>query len=71
MVAVTYGRVAAPKNAGARESSPRSNIATRFVTALMEARLRRAHEEIARHAHLLENNDEYKEILKAKSAIGS
>ena len=42
MVAVTYGvaRVAAPKNAGGRASSPRPNIATRFVTALMEARLK-------------------------------
>ena len=72
MVAVTYGvaRVAAPKNAGERASVPRKNIFTRFVTALMEARLRRAHEEIVRHAHLLEHNDEYKDLLKAKSAIG-
>ena len=72
MVAVTYGlaRVAASKNAGARASSPRPNIATRFVTAMMEARLRQAHKEIVRHAHLLEHSDDYKDLLKAKPAIG-
>ena len=72
MVAVTYGvaRVAAPKNAGARASSPRPNIATRFVTAMMEARLRQAHKEIVRHAHLLEHSDEFRDLLKAKPAIG-
>ena len=66
MVAVTYGvaRVAAPKNAGVRASSPRPNIATRFVTALMEARLRQAHKEIVRHAHLLEHSDEFRHLLK-------
>ena len=72
MVAVTYGvaRVAAPKNVGARASGPRQNIVTRFVTAMMEARLRQAHKQIVRHAHLLQNSDEYKDLLKAKPAIG-
>ena len=71
MVAVTYGvaRVAAPKNAGERASGPRPNIATRFVTAMMEARLRQAHKEIVRLAHLLEHSDEFKDLLKAKPAI--
>ena len=72
MVAVTYGvaRVAAPKNAGGRASSPRKNVVTRFLTALMEARLRQAHKEIVRHAHLLGHGDEYKDLLKAKPEIG-
>lgn len=72
MVALTYGvaRVTAPKNAGGRVSSPRKNIVTRFVTALMEARLRQAHKEIVRHAHLLEHRDEYRDLLKAKPTIG-
>ncbi len=72
MVAVTYGvaRVAAPKNAGERASGPRKNIVTRFVTAMMEARLREAHKKIVRHAHLLRNSDEHKDLLKAKPAIG-
>ena len=41
MVAVTYGvaRVTAPKNAGKRASGSRKNLVTRFVTAMMEARL--------------------------------
>ena len=46
MVAVTYGvtGVTAPKNTGrARVSSPRKNVFTRLLTALMEARLRQAH----------------------------
>ncbi|MGE5166441.1 MAG: hypothetical protein ACM3IH_20785 [Sphingobacteriales bacterium] len=57
MVAVTYGvaRVTAPKNTErARASVPRKNIATRFLVALMEARLREAHREISRHAHLID-----------------
>ena len=72
MVAVTYGvaRVTAPKNAGKRASGSRKNLVTRFVTAMMEARLRQAHKEIVRHAHLLEHSDDYKEFLKAKPAIG-
>ena len=56
MVAVTYGvtGVTAPKNTGrARVSSPRKNVFTRLLTVLMEARLRQAHREITRHAHLL------------------
>ncbi|HZP71064.1 MAG TPA: hypothetical protein VFB29_14070 [Pseudolabrys sp.] len=69
MVAVTYGvaDVAAPKNAGhGRAAAPRTNIVTRFVTALMEARLRQAYREIRRHAHLLDHNDPaYKELLKS------
>jgi hypothetical protein len=68
MVAVTYGvaRVAAPKNAGARAASPRknNNVVSRFVTAMMEARLRQAHKEIVRHAHLLEHSDEFRDLLK-------
>ena len=72
MVAVTYGvaRVTAPKNAGKRASGSRKNLVTRFVTAMMEARLRQAHKEIVRHAHLLEHSDEFKDLLKAKSTIG-
>jgi hypothetical protein len=72
MVAITYGvaRVAAPKNAGERSASPRGNVVARFVTAMMEARLRQAHKEIVRHAHLLEHSDEFKDLLKAKSTIG-
>jgi len=72
MVAVTYGvaRLAAPKNAAARASSARKNVVSRFVTAMMEARLRQAHKEIVRHAHLLEHSDEFKDLLKAKPAIG-
>jgi hypothetical protein len=72
MVAVTYGvaRVTAPKNAGKRASGSRKNLVTRFVTAMMEARLRQAHKEIVRHAHLLEHNGDYKDLLKAKPAIG-
>ena len=72
MVAVTYGvaRVTAPKNAGKRASGSRKNLVTRFVTAMMEARLRQAHKEIVRHAHLLDHSDEYKDFLKAKPAIG-
>jgi hypothetical protein len=38
------------------------------VTALMEARLRQAHKEIVRHAHLLEHSDEFRHLLKP--AIG-
>jgi hypothetical protein len=34
----------------------------------MEARLRQAHKEIVRHAHLLEHSDEFKDLLKP--AIG-
>ena len=72
MVAVTYGvaRVTAPKNAGKRASGSRKNLVTRFVTAMMEARRRQAHKEIVRHAHLLEHSDDYKDLLKAKPAIG-
>ena len=72
MVAVTYGvaRVTAAKNAGKRASGSRKNLVTRFVTAMMEARLRQAHKEIVRHAHLLEHSDDYKDLLKAKPAIG-
>jgi hypothetical protein len=72
MVAVTYGvaRVTAPKNAGKRASGSRKNLVTRFVTAMMEARLRQAHKEIVRHAHLLEHSDDYKDLLRAKPAIG-
>jgi hypothetical protein len=72
MVAVTYGvaRVAARKTAGARASSPRKNVVSRIVTAMMEARLHQAHKEIVRHAHLLEHSDEFKDLLKAKPAIG-
>jgi hypothetical protein len=72
MVAVTYGvaRVTGPKNAGKRASGSRKNLVTRFVTAMMEARLRQAHKEIVRHAHLLEHSDDYKDLLKAKPAIG-
>jgi hypothetical protein len=72
MVAVNYGvaRVTAPKNAGERAFGPRKNMVTRFVTAMMEARLRQAHKEIVRHAHLLEHSDDYKDLLKAKPAIG-
>ena len=72
MVAVTYGvaRVAAPKNAGERASGTRKNIVTRFVTAMMEARLRQAHKEIVRHAHLLGHGDDFRDLLKAKPEIG-
>lgn len=72
MAAVTYGitGVAAPKNAEARASGARKNIVTRFVTALMEARLRQAHKEIVRHAHLLENREECRDLLKANSQTG-
>ena len=72
MVAVTYGvaRVTAPKNAGERAFGTRKNMVTRFVTAMMEARLRQAHKEIVRHAHLLDHSDDYKDLLKAKPAIG-
>ena len=71
MVAITYGvaRVAAPKNAGALASSPRKNVVSRLLTAMMEARLRQAHREIVRHAHLLDHKDEYSDLLKAKPEI--
>ena len=53
MVAITYGRVAAPKNAErARSASPRQNILGRFFTALMEARLQQAYREIVRRDYL-------------------
>ena len=56
MVAITYGRVPAPKNAEhARVASPRQNIIGRFFTALMEARLQQAYREIARHEFLFDN----------------
>jgi len=56
MVAVTYGvaRVTAPKNAGKRASGSRKNLVTRFVTAMMEARLRQAYREIELHRHLID-----------------
>ena len=56
MVAITYGRVPAPKSAErARVASPRQNIIGRFFTALMEARLQQAYREIARHEVLFDN----------------
>ena len=56
MVAITYGRVPAPKNAErARVASPRQNIIGRFFTAFMEARLQQAYREIARHEFLFDN----------------
>ena len=61
MVAVTYGvsRVRAAKTltkaaakAAAKPASRRSAIA-RLIDALAESRLKQAHREIVRHAHLL------------------
>jgi len=53
MVAITYGRVPAPKNAErAQNASPRQNIIGRFFTAVMEARLQQAYREIARREYL-------------------
>ena len=55
MVAITYGRVPAPKSAErARSASPRQNIIGRFFTAVMEARLQQAYREIARHEFLFD-----------------
>lgn len=60
MVAVTYGvtRVRAAKSlakAAAKAKKPASRRSTlaRLVDALAESRLRQAHREIMRHAHLL------------------
>ena len=55
MVAITYGRVPAPRNAArARSASPRQNIIGRFFTAVMEARLQQAYREINRRAYLFD-----------------
>jgi hypothetical protein len=62
MVAVTYGvsRVRAaktyaakPRAQGAPQAKPQKNVFTRFMDALVESRLRQAHREILKHAHLL------------------
>ena len=56
MVAVTYGATRVPA-AKATERAPvaasQKSFFTRFMEAMMESRLRQAHREIARHAHLL------------------
>jgi hypothetical protein len=56
MVAVTYGATRVPA-AEATERAPvaasQKSFFTRFMEAMMESRLRQAHREIARHAHLL------------------
>ena len=63
MVAITYGRVPAPKNAErARKAGPRQNIIGRFFTAVMEARLQQAYREIARHEFLFDN----KRVLRGR-----
>jgi hypothetical protein len=59
MVAVTYGvaRVTAgkaePQAKRANRTAPAKSWFARFFDALMESRMRQAHREIAKHAHLL------------------
>ena len=56
MVAVTYGVARVPVTDAsecAQTAAPRKGFFTRFMTAMMESRLRQAHRQIARHAHLL------------------
>jgi hypothetical protein len=62
MVAVTYGvGVSAPRNAEPlRASQPRKGVLVRLFEAMLEARLRQAHREIAQHAHTLRSKaDKY------------
>lgn len=62
MVAVTYGVARVPTakpaaKAGRAETAvPRKSWFTRFMDALIEARMRQARREIARHSHLLPYN---------------
>jgi len=56
MVAVTYGVTRVPSAEAiehAQMAASQKSILTRIMEALMESRLRQAHREIARHAHLL------------------
>lgn len=55
MVAVTYGvaRVSPSKNARPLPAAaPRKAVLVRLFEAMLEARSRQAHREIAQHAHL-------------------
>lgn len=55
MVAVTYGvaRRTAADDAERTQVDPRKSLFARFMNALAESRLRQAHREIEKHAHLL------------------
>lgn len=57
MVAVTYGvshpRGAKPLAKAAPKRAAQKTLLTRLFDALAEARMRQAHREIMRHAHLL------------------
>lgn len=57
MVAVTYGAARVPASAAqARPTTARKNLISRFFDAMLEARLRHAEREIARHAYFFERN---------------
>ena len=51
MVAVTYGSV----RPAAAKAQPKTNFFSRFVAAMMEARLRQAYREIELHQHLIDD----------------
>jgi hypothetical protein len=62
MVAVTYGvsrvrggksRAKTARKAAAVNASVQKSLFARFVDAMVESRMRQAHREIVRHAHLL------------------
>jgi hypothetical protein len=58
MAAITYGAARAPAaRAAARDQAtkPRKSVFIRFMDALVESRLRHAHHEILKHAHLLQD----------------
>jgi hypothetical protein len=55
MIAVTYGvtRRPAARNTKRTQAQPRKGFFARLLDALAESRMRQAHREITRHAHLL------------------
>ena len=55
MTAITYGatRVSSGGTKRAEVAAPRKNLFIRFMDALAESRLKHAHREIIKHAHLL------------------
>lgn len=57
MVAVTYAAARVPASAAqVRATIARKNVISRFFNAMLEARLRYAEREIARHAYFFERN---------------
>ena len=68
MNAVTFGGARAPATAAFKRgrAKPRKNVFVRFMDALAESRLRQAHREIEKHAHLLASDDPRRERAASK-----